>query len=349
MIPTVRIGRRTVGPQHPVFIIAEAGVNHNGDVRLAHRLVDAAVAAGADAVKFQTFKAERLATSKAPKAAYQRQNVRRESQLDMLRRLELTEEDHRNLLAHCRKKGILFMSSPFDEESAIFLASLPIDVFKVPSGELTNTPFLSRLARMGKPMIVSTGMATLDDVRLAVKALRSSGRRRLILLHCVSSYPAKPADANVRAMQTLARTFHTPVGFSDHTPGISVSLAAVALGACVIEKHITLDQRMQGPDHRTSLHPTEFTSLVQEIRIVESCLGNGRKEPRRAEADISLVSRKSLVAARPIRAGERLTKSTVAARRPGTGLSPAELPGLLGRVAQRDIPCETLLSLDMFW
>jgi N,N'-diacetyllegionaminate synthase len=331
-----------------VFVIAEAGVNHNGDVRLAHRLVDAAVAAGADAVKFQTFKAERLATSKAPKAPYQRRNVRGGSQLEMLRRLELSHEDHRRLLAHCKKKGILFMSSPFDEESAIFLASLPVDVFKVPSGELTNIPFLSRLARMGKPMIVSTGMATLGEVRLAVKALRPAGGRRLILLHCVSAYPADPKDANVRAMETLARTFRTPVGFSDHTPGISVSLAAVALGACVIEKHITLDQRMPGPDHKASLSPEMFASLVREVRVVKSALGNGQKVTREAEADVLRMSRKSLVAARCIRQGERLSVDDVASRRPGTGVSPAELPRLLGRVTRRDIPFEALLSLSMF-
>lgn len=348
MIPSVYIGRRAVGPLHPVFVIAEAGVNHNGDVRLAHRLVDAAVAAGADAVKFQTFKAERLATSKAPKAAYQRRKTRAGSQLDMLRRLELSHEDHRRLLFYCKKKGILFMSSPFDEESAIFLASLPVDVFKVPSGELTNIPFLSRLARMGKPIIVSTGMATLEDVRMAVKALGPISRQRLILLHCVSAYPADPRDANVRAMETLARIFRTPVGFSDHTSGISVSLAAVALGASVIEKHITLDHRMRGPDHKSSLDPREFTSLVQGIRTVESALGHGRKEPCRAEAEVSRVSRKSLVAVRFIGAGERLTMSAVAARRPGTGLSPMELSRLLGRPAKRDIPFETLLSVDMF-
>ena len=348
MSGTVRIGERVIGAHQPAFIIAEAGVNHNGDVRLAHRLIDAAVSAGADAVKFQTFKAERLVTAKAPKAAYQRRHGPRGSQRAMLRRLELSKEDHQRLHAHCQRKGILFISSPFDEESAEFLATLPVKAYKVPSGELTNIPFLSRLARMGKPLIVSTGMATMSEVRAAVMSIRRAGCQKLILLHCVSAYPANPADVNLRAMAVLAKTFQTPVGFSDHTPGISVSLAAVAMGASVIEKHLTLDQRMQGPDHRASLNPACFLSLVREIRLVESALGNGKKGPVAAEADTRAVARKSLVASRTLAAGERMTIETIVSRRPGTGLPPSWLPKILGRQTRQAIPAETILSLEMF-
>ena len=304
--------------------------------------------AGADAVKFQTFRSDRLAAPSAPKARYQAQATgREESQLEMLRRLELSEDAHRTLTAHCRARGILFLSTPFDEESADVLEQLGVPAFKISSGEVTNLPLLTHVAKKGKPMIVSTGMSTLTEVRAAVQAIRRHLSEGLVLLHCVSSYPADPADANLRAMSTMARTFRTPVGFSDHTPGLTVALAAAALGACVIEKHLTLDRTLPGPDHRISLEPGEFTALVREVRIVESSLGHGRKEPVASESEIAAVARKSLVAARTIPAGSRLTEQAIAIKRPGTGFSPAMLGQLIGRTATREIPAGTVLTQEM--
>lgn len=343
----IKIAGRLIGPRRPCFIIAEAGVNHNGDLALAKQLVDAAVTAGADAVKFQTFKAERLASASAPKAAYQLQTTdRSESQLEMLRRLELSEPAHRALMAYCQEWRILFLSSPFEEESADVLEQLGVCAFKIPSGELTNLPFLEHVARKGKPMIVSTGMSTLAEVEQAVQAIRQMKNSQVVLLHCVSDYPADPSDANLRAMQTMADAFKVPVGYSDHTPGIEVALAAVALGACVIEKHFTCDRTLPGPDHRASLEPDELRRLVQGIRMVESALGDGRKAPVPREANTAAVARKSLVAARDIPAGSLLTEESIAIKRPGTGLPPAMLPSLVGRKTLRDIPVDTLLTLE---
>jgi N-acetylneuraminate synthase len=341
----VAIAGRPVGPGHPCFIIAEAGVNHNGSLALARRLVDAAARAGADAVKFQTFRAERLATSAAPKAAYQKRTTgAHESQLMMLRRLELSEEHHRQLIAHCGRRGILFLSSPFDEESADLLDALGVPAFKVPSGEITNLPFLSHLGRKRKPVILSTGMSTLDEVRWAVETLRENGCSKLVLLHCVSDYPARPRDANLRAMRTLEAEFGTPVGFSDHTPGREVALAAAALGACIVEKHFTLDRALPGPDHQASVEPGELRALVEGIRTVESALGSGLKVPARAERGTAAVARKSLVASRDIPAGAVLTPILVAVRRPGTGMPPAALPTILGRRVRRALKAGHVLS-----
>ncbi|MBI3332856.1 MAG: N-acetylneuraminate synthase [Candidatus Omnitrophica bacterium] len=348
MVAPVEIAGRKVGPGHPCFIIAEAGVNHNGDLGVARRLVDAAVQAGADAVKFQSFRADRLATAAAPKARYQLETTRRkESQQEMLRRLELSEEDHRGLLADCRSKGILFLSSPFDEESAEFLARLPVAAFKIPSGEITNLPFLKQVAGYGRPMILSTGMSDLKEVKTAVETIRAVTDGNLLLLHCVSAYPASASDANLRAMETMRRAFGVPVGYSDHTEGISVALAAAALGACVIEKHFTLDRGLPGPDHRASLEPEELAALVRSIRDVEAALGEGGKAPRPCEMETAAVARKSLVAARDIQAGSRLTEESVAAKRPGTGLPPFMRDRVIGRRAARDISEGTLLTLEM--
>jgi len=344
----ISIAGRKVGPGQPCFIIAEAGVNHNGQIELARRLVDAAVEAGADAVKFQTFKAERLVTEEAPKAAYQQKTTgSEESQQAMLRRLELSEEAHRELLAYCRERGVLFMSSPFDEERADFLERLGVAVFKIPSGELTNLPFLEHVARKGKPMIVSTGMSHLEEVKAAVEATEKAGNRQVVLLHCLSNYPADPAEANLRAMRTMLAALDQPVGYSDHTPGIEVALAAVALGACVIEKHFTLDRNLPGPDHRASLEPVELAAMVRGIRIVEASLGHGRKEPAPSEADTAAVARKSLVAAQDIPAGTTLTEEMMVAKRPGTGLPPSMRDSFVGRQARRDIRSGTLLSGEM--
>jgi len=346
---TVRFGRHAIGDGAPCFVIAEAGVNHNGDLGLAKKLVDAAAAAGADAVKFQTFTADRLAAPSAPKAAYQRATTgAAESQLDMLRRLELSHAAHRELLAHCERQGILFMSSAFDEESADFLADdLGVALFKVPSGELTNLPFLAHLARTRRPLVVSTGMATLDEVDAAVRTITTAGTRDLVLLHCVSNYPAAPADVNLRAMATMAAAFGVPVGYSDHTLGLEVALASVALGARALEKHFTLDRTLPGPDHRASLEPDDLAALVRGVRAVEASLGHGRKEPAASEADTAAAARKSVVAARDIPAGTRLTTDAITLRRPGTGLPPSMAPAVVGRTAARDIPAGTLIAREM--
>jgi len=348
MVTSLEIAGRRIGPGYPCFIIAEAGVNHNGRLDLARRLVKKAKQAGADAVKFQTFKAEQLVTLSAPKAEYQQHNAGSvESQFEMLRRLELSPKAHRAVLALCGSSGILFLSSPFDEQSADFLDSLGVAAFKIPSGEITNLPFLVHVACMGKPMIISTGMATLGEVETAVNAVWKAGNHDVILLHCVSNYPADPADINLRAMQTLETAFGIPVGFSDHTPGVEVSLAAVALGACVVEKHFTLDRALPGPDHQSSLEPGELASLVHGIRLVEAALGHGRKEPAASEANTASVARKSLVAACDIPAGATLTETMIAIKRPGTGLPPAMRQYLIGRVARTMISAGTLLTLDV--
>jgi N-acetylneuraminate synthase/N,N'-diacetyllegionaminate synthase len=349
MVSGFAVAGRRIGPGASCLVIAEAGVNHNGDLALAHRLVDIAAEAGADAVKFQTFRTDRLVTADAPKAAYQEVATGGdESQRDMLRRLELSAEAHGELAAHCARRDLLFLSTPFEEESADFLERLGVPAFKVPSGELTNLPFLRHLATKGRPLIVSTGMATLEEVGAAVDAVRNAGAPPLALLHCVSAYPAVAADSNLRAMDTLARTFGVPVGWSDHTLGIEVALAAVALGAAILEKHFTLDRTLPGPDHRASLEPGELAALVTQVRRVESALGDGRKVPTAAETDTARVARKSLVAARDLAPGTRLGPDDVAVRRPGTGISPAHLDQVLGRRLVRAVPVGGLLAIDMF-
>jgi len=348
MVETVEIAGRKIGVNRPCFIIAEAGVNHNGDLRTAMELIGAASQAGADAVKFQTFAADRLVTREAPKAEYQKQTTSAaESQYEMLRRLELSAEAHRELMDYCREKGVLFLSTPFDEESADLLEELGVAAYKVSSGDITNLTLLAHLARKNRPMIISTGMANLSEVESAVLAVQNAGNHEFVLLHCVSSYPANPADANLRAMHTMRKAFNVPVGYSDHTSGIEVALAAVALGACVIEKHLTLNTSLPGPDHQASLEPNEFARMVKGVRIIEAALGTGRKEPTFSEANTSAVARKSLVAARDITAGTELTEEMIAIMRPGTGLPPAMRPELLGRVARTDIPAGTLLGLEM--
>jgi N-acetylneuraminate synthase len=323
-------------------------VNHDGYLEIALRLVDVAADAGADAVKFQTFTAERLVTERAPKADYQlRRPDDDESQLDMLRRLELSPSAHRKLLSACQQRGILFLSAPFDEEDADFLSELDLPAFKIPSGELTNLPFLEHVARKGKPMIVSTGMASMEEVAAAVQTIQEAENHDLILLHCVSHYPASPSDVNLRAMHTMAAAFGVPIGYSDHTLGIEVSLAAVALGACVIEKHVTLNRGLPGPDHRASLEPDELAALVRGIRVVESALGHGRKEPAASEAKIAQVARKSIVAASDIPAGTTLTDVLISMKRPGTGLPPTARSLLVGRKTKQDVPAGTLLTLEM--
>jgi len=348
LVTPLKIAGRLVGPGYPCFIIAEAGVNHNGNLERALEMVEAAAAGGADAVKFQTFRAEEVATTEAPKAAYQRKATNQDqSQLDMLRSLELTPEHHESLNACCHEKGILFLSTPFDKTSLDFLASMGMAAIKVPSGEITNLPFLKQVGEKGLPVILSTGMSNLAEVDLAVDALRQAGCASLALLHCVSNYPADPADANLRAMSTMAERFALPVGYSDHTMGSEVALAAVALGACIIEKHFTLDRSLPGPDHMASAEPKALADMVAGIRKVEAALGHGRKEPAPSEADTKAMARRSLVAARDIAAGEILTPEAVTFKRPGTGLGPDRWQEVQGRRAKQNIAVGTLISLEM--
>ncbi|MBI2677661.1 MAG: N-acetylneuraminate synthase [Candidatus Koribacter versatilis] len=345
----MQLAGRTIAEGAPCFVIAEAGVNHNGSLATARQLADAAKSAGADAVKYQTFRAEKVVSPAAPKAAYQQRTTgAAESQLDMVRKLALPIAAFAELNEHCRKLGILFLSTPADEESIYDLANLGVPAFKIASGEVTNFPFLEHVARTGKPVILSTGMSDLEEVRLAVQTLRAAGNRELVLLHCVSNYPADPASANLRAMHTLRDEFSVPIGYSDHTLGASVALAAAALGACVIEKHLTLDNRLPGPDHQASLDPKDFAEMVRGIRAVEAALGDGRKRRMPEEEDVARVARRSLVAACDIPAGATIASQHIAILRPGTGMPPAERKRILGKRVLRDVSAGTLLSPEMF-
>jgi N-acetylneuraminate synthase len=330
------------------FVIAEAGVNHNGDMVLARALIDAAVAARADAVKFQTFVVDRLVTRTAATAEYQQHAFGGElSQYEMLARLELSAADHGMLVTHCADRGIEFMSTPFDPESARFLKRLGVRRIKISSGDVTNLPMLAVVGALGLPVILSTGMADLDEVADAVATLREAGVPDLALLQCISNYPADPALTNLRVMDTFARTFGTPVGLSDHSTGTAVAIAAVARGAAYIEKHFTLDRALPGPDHQASLLPDELRTLVAAVRDVESALGDGVKRPTPSELPVRAVARKSLVAARDLPVGTRLAGPDIVILRPGTGLSPASLPQVLGRRTARLIPHHTPITEDM--
>jgi N-acetylneuraminate synthase/N,N'-diacetyllegionaminate synthase len=327
-------------------VIAEAGVNHNGDVTLAHRLVEAAHQAGADAVKFQTFSADMLATASAAKAGYQRAATGAGSQLDMLRSLELRPVDFENLRDHCRDLGLEFLSSAFDDASVDLLHDLRVAAFKVPSGELTNTPLLRHIASKGRPVILSTGMATMDEIRLAIGVLESSGADNIVILHCVSAYPPMDSDINLRAMRTLADAFRRPVGFSDHSLGTAVAIGACALSAHMIEKHLTLDRNLSGPDHRASLNPAEFTEMVSAIRRVEAALGDGCKVPKEAEREIARVVRKSLHARTDLPAGAVIACDSVIITRPETGLPPSMFEHIVGRILRRAVPAGQPICLD---
>lgn len=332
----------------PCFIIAEAGVNHNGRLDLALELVDAARAAGADAVKFQTWITEKLVTPDAAIAAYQRENTGlEETQFAMLKALELSQDDFRHIKAHCDRSGILFLSTPDEEDSADFLESLDIPLFKIGSGEIDNLSYLRHVAAKGRPMILSTGTATLAEVLSAVGAIREAGNSSLAVLHCVSNYPADPAVCNLRALETLRKETGCPTGFSDHTPGILISLAAVALGACIIEKHLTLDKALPGPDHRCSLDPGEFKALVTGVREVESALGTGVKAPAAREYETRKIIRKTLVASRDLPAGIALTADDLMLRRASGGFPDAARNSLLGRRLTAAIPAGTVLESHM--
>jgi N,N'-diacetyllegionaminate synthase len=329
------------------LIIAEAGVNHNGDMEMARQLIEVAAYSGADFVKFQTFKADRLATRQAVKADYQRQlTAENESQYDMIHRLELTPEMHVELIEHCRHQGIRFLSTGFDIESLDLLAGFGVPLFKIPSGEITNLPYLQHIGRMRKPVILSTGMADMAEIGAALRELELAGtaRQRITVLHCNTEYPTPMRDVNLRAMLSIRDVYGVEVGYSDHTRGVEVPIAAVALGATVIEKHFTLDRNLPGPDHQASLEPAELQAMVVAIRNVELALGDGVKRPSISESKNIQIVRKSLVAARPIRAGEPFTLDNLAVKRPGTGVSPMRLHEILRRVAPRDFAADELIE-----
>jgi N,N'-diacetyllegionaminate synthase len=330
------------------LIIAEAGVNHNGDMAMAKQLIAAAKSAGADIVKFQTFKTGNLVTKSADKAEYQKSATgTSENQYDMIRKLELSRADHEMLINECHRQDIRFFSTAFDTESFDLLVSLGLDQVKIPSGELTNLPLLRYMTRLGLPVILSTGMATLGEVEAAIDAIVQAGtpRNLITLLHCTTEYPAPMVDVNLRAMVSMKAALGLEVGYSDHTLGIEIPIAAVALGASVIEKHFTLDRTLPGPDHQASLEPTELKTMVDAIRNVEAALGDGVKRPSASELKNKPIARKSLVAIRTIRAGESFSEDNIGAKRPGTGITPMRWDEVMGRRAPRDFSVDELIEL----
>ncbi len=334
-----------------IIIIAEAGVNHNGEIGKAEQLIDAAAAAGADYVKFQTFKAEKLVTKSAAKAAYQQQNTvgENESQYEMLKKLELSEEDHVALARYAVTKGIKFLSTAFDLESIDFLDRLGIDTFKIPSGEITNYPYLVRIAKTGKPVILSTGMAEMREIQDAVTVLTENGvpKGQIIILHCNTEYPTPFEDVNLKAMNTIGETFGVSYGYSDHTPGIEVPIAAVALGASVIEKHFTLDRDLPGPDHKASLEPGELKAMISAIRNIEKAIqGNGIKQPSLSEAKNITIARKSIHLGQDIQKGQLLTADHLVMLRPGDGISPMDIKKVIGRRTRAGLNAGTKLAWE---
>jgi N,N'-diacetyllegionaminate synthase len=328
------------------FIIAEAGVNHNGSLELAKQLIVEAKRIGADAVKFQSFKADKLVTKNAIKADYQKlTSDPNESQYRMIKQLELSESDHQVLLDFCTKEEIQFLSSPFDEESAKMLIKMGLDLLKIPSGEITNTPFLKFIANLKCKVILSTGMSTIGEVEDAVDVLLNNGATEVTLLHCVTEYPAPYDQINLKAMLTLKTAFGLKVGYSDHTAGIEIPIAAVALGAEIIEKHFTLDKNLPGPDHNASLNPEEFGQMILGIRNVEAAMGNGIKKPAECELENMFVARKSIVASTDIIIGEIFSIKNLTIKRPGTGIQPSRLPELVGKAASRDFQKDDLIIL----
>ena len=329
------------------LVIAEAGVNHNGDIELAKKLIDIAADAGANLVKFQTFMADRLVTESAIKADYQIfASDSTETQHAMLRRLELTEAMHYELISHCGLRNIGFFSTGFDIESIDLLVSLGQEMFKVPSGEITNFPYLRHIGKLGKKVILSTGMSNMNEIEAAIDILEVSGteRQNITVLHCTTAYPAPMADVNLLAMQNIKKELSVAVGYSDHTLGIEISLAAVAMGATVIEKHFTLDRTLPGPDHKASLEPSELRAMVAAIRNIEKALGDGVKRLMPSEVSNREVARKSIVARHPILAGEKLTEDNLTIKRPGTGISPMDWIKLLGRNASKNYSADELID-----
>ena len=332
-----------------VLIIAEAGVNHNGSLKLAKQLVDVAAAAGVDIVKFQTFRAENLVSEQAVQADYQKRNLGSsdQSQFSMLKKLELSQVDHRILFEYCREKGVSFLSTAFDFESIDFLSTLNPEFWKIPSGEITNYPYLKRIAQFRKPVILSTGMSTLGEITAAMDVLEEFGlsRNQITVLHCNTEYPTPMCDVNLRAMQTIAAELKVNTGYSDHTVGIEIPVAAVALGATVIEKHFTLDRNLTGPDHKASLEPQELKAMVSAIRNFELALGDGVKRVSDSERKNKSIARKSIVAACPIKKGEFFSENNLTVKRPGDGISPMFWEQVLGKMAGKDFQADDLIEL----
>ena len=330
------------------LIIAEAGVNHNGSIETAYQLVDAAASSGADIIKFQTFKAVNLATEYAKKANYQKDKYGgNESQFEMLKKLELSESNHFKLIDYCKKRNIEFFSSAFDLISLDFLHSLELSRYKIPSGEITNLPYLRKIAAYGKRIILSTGMSDLSDIRNAINAIEEFGTKKelITVLHCSTEYPAPIDEVNLNAMLTIKEEFNVNIGYSDHTSGIEVSIAAVALGATIIEKHITLDRNSDGPDHSASTEPKDFKKMVSSIRNIEKAMGDGSKKPTKSEAKNILVARKSIVASKPILKGEIYTDQNLTTKRPGFGISPMKIDLVLGKAAFKDFNKNEIITL----
>lgn len=348
MINPVQIGNYKIGPGNSCFIIAEAGVNHNGDVKLAHQLIDAAIKSGANAVKFQSFITEALVTSKTPKAEYQIKTTGGNSgQYKMLKSLEMSADDHAKLKDHCDQAGTLYLCTPYDNISVDMLDKIDISAFKVASTDTTNVPLLRYIASKGRPVILSTGFSSLGQVECAVESLNESGLKgKTILLQCTAEYPAPIDEINLRAIVTMQQAFGCPVGFSDHTEGTDAGPWSVAIGSCVVEKHFTLDRNMAGPDHRASLEPDEFSDLVRKIRQIERSLGDGIKRIMPSELKNKAVMQKSLVAVKAIKAGETITPDSLTCKRPGTGLSPAFYDQVVGKKADRDIEENEILTLS---
>ena len=328
-----------------VYIIAEAGVNHNGSFELACKLVDAAKAAGVDCIKFQTFKSKNLVSRIAQKAEYQKVTTGDSSQQDMLKKLELSYDEFIALKEYCDKVGITFLSTPFDFDSIDFLNSIEMPFWKVPSGEVTNLPYLLALAKTGKPVVMSTGMCEIEEIETAIDVLKENGTKEIKLLHCNTEYPTPFEDVNLKAMHTMRDVFGLEVGYSDHTKGIEVPVAAVALGATVIEKHFTLDRNMEGPDHKASLEPDELAAMVLSIRHIEKALGSGDKTPSSSEKKNIAVARKSIVAKKDIKAGDELTVENITVKRPGTGISPMKWFDVLGTKAIKDFAEDELIEI----
>ncbi len=341
----IKIGDREIGEGNPVFIIAEAGINHNGSMKLAKRLVDVAKDAKVDAVKFQTFKTELNVTPDTEMASYQKQNTgKQESMYDMLKKVELSEDDFKEIKEYCDKKKIMFLSTPHSNGWSVdVLEKLNVPAHKIPSGEIINLPLLEYVGKTGKPIILSTGMATLQEIEEAINTIKKTGNDKIILLQCTTQYPCLPEDANIKAMHALSKKFKTLVGFSDHTTEIVTPALAVAAGACVIEKHFTLDKNMEGPDHKASLEPQEFKEMVETVRYAEKALGNGIKKPTRAEVEIAKVSRKSIVAAKDIKKSQVIIKDMLAIKRPGTGIAPKYFNEVIGKKTKKDIKKDSLV------
>ncbi len=343
----VKVGDRLLGEGEPTFIVAEAGVNHNGRVDVARKIIDAAKEAGADAVKIQAFKTEKLVTEYAEKARYQKKSAHADTtQYQMLKKYELKDQEIEELRHYAKMRNIIFLSSAFDKESVDLLNKLEVPAFKIASGEITDFPLLRYIAQKKKPVIMSTGMSTIGEVAEAIALIRENGSEDIVLLHCVTSYPAKMEEANLRVIEVWRKSFGVPVGFSDHTLGIATPVAAVALGAVLIEKHFTLDKTMRGPDHRASLEPSEFKEMVVVIRDVEKALGDGAKRLTEEEKEIKKLVRRSIVASVNIPRGKVITEDMLDVKRPAAGLEPRYLNRVIGMKAKKNIKCDELVTFD---